>query len=54
MAIPETARRIGRDVKAVHVDVRALLDPGVLDKTDDGKIVFPHDAVHVDFTIKAA
>ncbi|HET7570692.1 MAG TPA: transcriptional regulator [Gammaproteobacteria bacterium] len=54
MTIRETARRVGRDVKAVHGDVHALLNAGVLDKTEDGKIVFPYDAVHVDFTVKAA
>jgi len=25
-----------------------------LDKTEDGKIVFPYDAVHVDFMLHAA
>ncbi|HHW77527.1 MAG TPA: transcriptional regulator, partial [Xanthomonadaceae bacterium] len=43
-----------RDVKAVHGDVRALLNAGLLDKTEDGKIVFPYDAIHVDFIVKAA
>jgi hypothetical protein len=38
----------------VHGDVHALLDAGLLDKTDDGRIVFPFDAVHVDFTLRAA
>jgi predicted transcriptional regulator len=54
MTIREAARRVGRDVKAVHGDVHALLNAGVLDRTDDGKIVFPYDAVHVDFTITKA
>lgn len=54
MSIREAARRVGRDVKAVHGDVRVLLDAGVLDKTDDGRIVFPYDTVHVEFTLKAA
>ena len=51
MSIREVARRVGRDVKAVHGDVKKLLDNGVLDRTEDGKVVFPYDAVHVDFTI---
>lgn len=54
MTIREAARRVGRDVKAVHGDVKALLDAGVLQKTDAGKIVFPFDALHVDFMLKAA
>jgi predicted transcriptional regulator len=54
MTIREAARRVGRDVKAVHGDVHALLDAGVLDRGGDGGIVFPYDAVHVDFVLKAA
>jgi predicted transcriptional regulator len=54
MTIREAARRAERDVKAVHGDVHALLNAGLLQKTEDGRIVFPFDAVHVDFLLKAA
>jgi predicted transcriptional regulator len=54
MSIREAARRVERDVKAVHGDVTALLNAGLLSKTDDGMIVFPYDAIHVDFMLKAA
>lgn len=54
MTIREVARRVGRDVKGVHGDARALLDAGVLDKADDGRIVFPYAAVHVDFVLRSA
>lgn len=54
ISIREAARRVGRDVKTVHGDVHALLDAGILDRTDEGQIVFPFDAVHVDFTLTAA
>lgn len=54
MSIREAARRVGRDVKAVHGDVTALLNAGVLDRTDDGQIVFPFDAVKVEFLLQAA
>ena len=53
MSIREAARRVGRDVKAVHGDVRALINAGVLDRTADG-VLFPYDAVHVDFTLTKA
>lgn len=53
ITIREAARRVGRDVKAVHGDVHALLNSGVLQKTD-GKIVFPFDAIRVDLTLRAA
>ena len=54
MTIREAARRAGRDVKAVHADVHALLKAGVLDKTGDGRIEFRFDTVRVDFTLHAA
>jgi predicted transcriptional regulator len=54
MTIREAARRVERDVKAVHGDVHALLKAGVLQKTDEGLIVFPFDAVHVDVMLHAA
>jgi len=54
VSIRETARRVGRDVKAVHGDVTALLNAGVLDRMDDGRIVFPFEAVKVDFLLRAA
>ena len=54
VSIREAARRIGRDVKAVHADVTALLVAGVLDRIADGRIVFPFDAVKVEFLLSAA
>ncbi|WP_438852452.1 HVO_A0114 family putative DNA-binding protein [Brevundimonas nasdae] len=54
MTIREIARRVDRDVKAVHGDVQALLIGGVLDRADSGRVVFPYDAVHVDFTLSKA
>ena len=54
MTLREAARRVERDVKAVHGDIHALLDAGLLQKTAEGRIVFPYDAVHVNFMIKAA
>jgi predicted transcriptional regulator len=50
----KAARRVGRDVKAVHGDVSALLDAGVLSRTEDGRIEFPFDAVKVEFLLQAA
>jgi predicted transcriptional regulator len=54
VSIREAARRVARDVKAVHSDVVALLAAGVLHRTDDGKIEFPFDAVKVEFLLQAA
>jgi len=54
VTIREVARRVDRDVKAVHGDVHALLNAGILHKSDDGRIVFPFDAVRVDVMLHAA
>jgi predicted transcriptional regulator len=54
VSLREAARRVGRDVRAVHSDVHTLLQAGVLQKHDDGHIEFPFTAVHVDFLLKAA
>jgi predicted transcriptional regulator len=54
LPLREVARRVGRDVKAVHGDIHALLDVGILQKTEEGRIVFPFDAVRVNFVLQAA
>jgi predicted transcriptional regulator len=54
VTIREAARRVGRDVKAVHGDVHALLKAGVLRKNSDGLIAFPYDAIRVDVMLRAA
>ena len=50
---PRNRPRVGRDVKAVHGDVTALIEVGVIDRQDRG-VVFPYDAVHVDFVFGKA
>ncbi len=54
MSIREAARRVDRDVKAVHSDVTALLAAGILDRTADGQIEFPFEAIKVEFLLQAA
>ena len=54
VSIREAARRVGRDVKAVHGDVTTLLRAGILERTPAGKIEFPYDAVKVEFLLQAA
>ena len=45
ITIREAARRVERDVKAVHGDVHALLNAGILRKSEDGRIVFERGSV---------
>jgi predicted transcriptional regulator len=54
LTIRGAARRVHRDVKAVHGDVQALLKAGILHKTENERIVFPFDAIRVDVMLRAA
>ena len=54
MSIREAARRVNRDVKAVHGDIQSLLGGAILRKTEDGRVEFPFDAIHVDVVLHAA
>jgi predicted transcriptional regulator len=51
MSVEAAARLVGHDVQTVHDDVHALLSAGVLQK-DDGQIVFPYDAVQLEFPLR--
>lgn len=50
VSIREASRLVGRDVKAVHGDITALLNAGILNKHEN-KILFPFDNIHVDFVL---
>jgi len=54
VSIREAARRVQRDVKAVHSDVTALLSAGLLNRTKTGGIEFPYQAIKVEFLLQAA
>lgn len=54
LSIREVARRVGRDVKAVHGDIKALLGAGVIEHAEGGGVVFRYDAVKVEFLLEAA
>ena len=44
---------VGRDVKAVHDNLTALLDAGLVEKSEGGRLIFPYDEIHVDFRLRA-
>ena len=54
LTIREVARRVRRDVKAVHGDVHALIGAGLLDTTAKNRVAFPFAAIRVEFTLRAA
>lgn len=53
LSIREVARRVNRDVQAVHRDVTTLIKAGVIDRTEAG-IAFPYDRLHFDYDVSAA
>ncbi len=53
LAIREIARRMKRDVRAVHSDITQLYRNGVIDKTEDGKMILPYEVIRLDFTFDA-
>ena len=54
VSIREAARRVHRDVKAVHGDVKALLSAGLLIRAQGGGVEFPFEAVKVEFLLQTA
>ena len=53
LGVRELARRVDRDVKGVHTDAAALVDCGLLEKTETGALLFPSLGVHVEFEARA-
>ncbi len=54
ITVRDAAQRVGRDVKAVHSDLTALLSAGVLTRNESGQVEFPYEAVKVEFLLHAA
>jgi predicted transcriptional regulator len=53
LGIREVARRVKRDVRAVHSDLTMLHRNGVIDKTEAGLLLMPYDVIRLDFTLDA-
>lgn len=54
LTVREAARRVSRDIKAVHSDLTALVEAGVLERTASGQVQFPFEAIKVEFLLQAA
>ena len=54
IGVRELARRVGRDVRAVHADVQRLVGIGLIDKTENGKLLFPYSGVHLELDWRSA
>lgn len=47
------ARSLDRDIRRVHDDITVLVEWGIIEKNDDGKIYVPYDLIHADFNLRA-
>jgi predicted transcriptional regulator len=54
VTVREAARRVDRDIKAVHSDLAALRMAGVIDRTASGQVEFPYETIKVEFILQAA
>ncbi|WP_079212755.1 winged helix-turn-helix transcriptional regulator [Brucella pituitosa] len=52
LSIREVARRVNRDVQAVHRDITTLINAGIIDRSDAG-VEFPYDSIHFEFDVTA-
>jgi len=49
----KAAELVGRDVKAVHADLTALIKAGVVNREAEG-VVFPYETIKVEYELKAS
>ena len=54
VGVRELALRLGRDVKRVHEDAAALVELGLVEKTDSGALLCPYADIHVDLHLRRA
>lgn len=52
--VRELARRVGRDVKRVHEDASALVELGLIERTQQGALHCPFADIHVDMHLREA
>jgi predicted transcriptional regulator len=54
LGVRALARELGRDVKRVHDDAMAMIDVGMIEKTEEGKLFVPFAEIRADFVMKSA
>lgn len=54
MSIREVARKVDRDVKAVHGDVTGLIKNGIVKRGESGRVIFPYDWFHLNLSNRRA
>ena len=51
LTIRQIARRVGREVRAVQTDVQLLFLGGVVDRTENGRVVLPYENIRFEVTL---
>ena len=51
VGVRELARRLGRDVKRVHDDATALVELGLIQRSETGALSCPYVDIHVDMHV---
>lgn len=54
MGVRELARRLGRDVRAVHNDTEKLVQVGIVEKSEEGKLSCAFQEIICEFALKQA
>ncbi len=52
LGVRALARALGRDVRRVHDDTKALLEAGLIERNGEGKLVVPFQEIRADFTLR--
>ncbi len=47
------AKALGRDVRRVQDDAIVLIDWGIVERAEDGRVLVPYDVIHADFDLSA-
>ena len=50
--VRELAKLLERDVRRVHDDLSVLLEAGLVEKTEEGKLIVPFGEIHADFVLR--
>lgn len=54
MSLRELTRRVERDVKRVHEDAAKLLELGLVEKNEAGKLFVPYAEIRTEFVMRKA
>ena len=54
MGVRELARRLGRDLRAVHNDMKKLVQAGIVEKAEDGKLSCNYREIVCEFALRQA